>query len=297
MENRDMLLRSMLYVPGNNVKFLKKAVTCDADALILDLEDSVPESERKTARNNIVDYISSGRYKGRIVFVRINELGTKDFVEDMKSVAIEGVTGFMPTKIKTTEDIVFIDRLLSLIEIDRGLEDGYFILAPLIETVEAVNNVEDIAKSSTRLRALCFGGEDYLNDLQSTYIHFGSAIEYPRHKIVNACRANGLLPIDTPYLELKDYEGYCREEREMYKIGFAGNELVNPGQIEYANRCFSPTCEEIEFSERIIEASERAKNEKNSGIAVYEGKMIGPPMIKRARTVLHLRDLINNRNS
>lgn len=294
---KDVLLRSMLFLPATNERFVEKALESDADAIILDVEDSVPPANRQEAREKLKQYFAKDLFKEKTVFIRINEIGSEDFIEDIKCFAFEGLTGFMPSKIRSAGDIIFLDKLLSLIEQSKKIPQGTYALAPLIETAEAVNNVEEIAFSSDRLLALCLGGEDYLNDLHSTYVHMYDAIFFPRVKIVNAARAAGILPIDTPYLELKDFEGYETEERRMYQMGFAGDLLVNPSQIVYANRCFSPSEEELSFSQNIMEAAKNAKEEKATGIAVYDGKMIGPPMIKRAETVLKLRKLIDEKEN
>lgn len=292
MKSEEILLRSMLFVPAYNKKFIEKSITCDADAIILDMEDSIPAEHRQEARDNIKHYFARDAFKNKTVFIRINEIGSKDFIEDIKQLVFGSLSGYMPSKIKSAEDIVFLDKLLGLMEKDHGIENGKFSLVPLIETAEAVNNAENIACASARMLAICLGGEDYLNDVHCTYIHLNDAILYPRAKIINAARAAGILPIDTPFLELRDSAKYIEEERKMYKMGFAGNLLINPVQIALANECFSPSEEEMEFSKKIIDAAVYAKRENASGIAVYEGTMVGPPMIKRAENVLRLWDLI-----
>lgn len=292
MRAEDFILRSMLFVPAFNRKFIEKALSCEADALILDMEDSVPPVHRQEAREILKEYFAKGCFRGKNVFIRINEMGSKDFVEDIKNLIFDDLTGFMPSKVCDAGDIVFLDRLLEMVELDYGYPKGKILLTPLIENASAVNHVEEIAAASERMLAICFGAEDYLNSIGCTYIHLNDAIQAPRSKIVNAARAAEILPIDTPYLNLPDDEGYWQEERMMYQIGFAGHLLINPKQIELANKCFSPAHDEIVFSEKIIEAVELAKKEKKSGVAVYEGTMIGPPMIKRAKLVLKRADLI-----
>lgn len=289
---RDFLLRSMLFVPAYNTRFIDKALMGDADAIILDMEDSIPPELRQEARNTITGYFDRGAFKGKNIFIRINDLESKDFLEDIRQLVFEDLTGYMPSKIESEDDIKFLDKLLSLIEMERGWEKGKFLLTPLIESVSAIYRVNEIALASSRMLALCFGGEDYLNDLGSTYTHFEKAFLMPRSNIVNAARMAGIYPIDTPYLQLNDMEGYVREETEMYRMGFAGHLLINPKQIEAANECFSPSEEEIIFSKEIMEGAELARKEKASGISVHNGVMIGPPMLKRAKTVLKQNELI-----
>lgn len=140
--------------------------------------------------------------------------------------------------------------------------------------------------------AICLGGEDYLNDLGSTYTYHIPAFSCPRAIIVNAARAAGILPIDTPYLNINDLEGFRAAEKEAYKNGFSGCLLLNPKQIGVANTVFSPDEDEIEYSQNLIKAFEETMGKQDIGIAMYQGVMIGPPMLKRARYVVNQRKLI-----
>lgn len=292
----NILLRSFMFLPAYNCKFIEKALVSDADAIILDMEDSVPEDKRQIARENIIRYSKENKLNNKNVFIRINHIGTKDFVEDMSQLVVPGINGFMPSKIYTVEDIVFIDKLLSFFELKNGLKDQEILLAPLIETVDAVNNAKEIAKSSDRLVALCLGGEDYLNDLGSVYTYQESALEYPRALLVNAARAAGILPIDTPYVNIPDLEGFKKREKLAYQNGFAGCLVLNPKQIDIANYAFMPDNEKVNYSYRVIEAVKQAMEENSSGVAMLDGGMVGPPMRKRAEAVLKQMEIIENQN-
>ena len=156
----------------------------------------------------------------------------------------------------------------------------------MIETTKSLENIHEIAKASDRLVALCLGGEDYLNDLGSVYTYQESALAYPRAILVNTARANGLLPIDTPYLNIKDVEGFKANETLAYKNGFAGCLILNPKQIEAANEAFTSDAEKVELSRRVIAAVKEASETGTSGVAMLDGGMVGPPMRKRAETVM-----------
>ena len=291
----EFLLRSFMFVPAHNKRFIDKALECNADALILDMEDSTPSEFRSEARNNIIEYNSKKRFQGKKVFIRLNELNTKDFVEDISSLILDGITGYMLSKIELAEDIIFVDRLLSMLELKYNFEKGKFKLTPLIETTKAVLNVNEIAQASERLIALCFGGEDYLNDLGSIYTYQSGAFLFPQAMIVNAARSAGLLPINTPYLNISDIDGFLKEEKEAYKNGFAGCLVLNPKQINAANQAFSPELEQIEHSQRVMEAVKKVAGEKRSGVIMYEGTMVGPPMIKKASNVMRQQQLIEEK--
>ena len=204
----------------------------------------------------------------------------------MSELILPGICGLMPSKIRTAEDIVFIDKLLTFFEIKNGLPEGQIALAPLIETTDSVANVDKIASASDRLIALCLGAEDYLNDLGSTYIYQESALVVPRANMVNAARMNGLLPIDTPYLNVRDIDGFKENSKQAYKNGFAGRLILGPRQVEAANEVFLPDEEQVARARRVIEAVEEANRTGVSGVAMLDGGMVGPPMLKRARTIM-----------
>lgn len=287
MLENNLRLRSFMFLPALNRKFLDKAITCDADGIILDLEDGVPALKKDEARKNIIEYDNKGLLANRKnVFVRVNPIGTDDFVEDISQLTLSSVDGFMPSKVETKEDIEFLDRLLTFFERKKKIPIHKYKLAPLIETTKALENVSEIAKVSKRLVALCLGGEDYLNDLGSVFTYQQSALAFPRAMLVNAARANGLLPIDTPYLDINNIEGFKENELLAYKNSFAGILVLNPKQILPANEVFSPDSEKVDLSKRVIAAVNEANESGTSGVAMLDGTMLGPPMRKRAETVL-----------
>lgn len=279
------LLRSMLFVPAYNEKFLDKAAGSEADAIIFDLEDAVPPAKRNEAREILGRYLAEGVFEGRQLFVRINELGTEDLMRDLELIDGNRIVGVVPPKIKGASQIREISGLLKKCEERDGLKEGTIKLLPMIETAGAVANVQDIAASSERMIALLFGGEDYLDSIWGTHENSAKAFEMPRAMVVMAARMNGLLPIDTPYLDLKNEEGFMAEERMAYSMGFAGVLVVNPIQIPWANRCFGPSEEEVDHAKAVLETVEKAKEEGRS-MATLEGKLVGPPMLKRANKVM-----------
>lgn len=287
MLDNKIQLKSFMFLPAHNTKFLDKAIESEADALILDLEDGVPQIKKNDARRNIVTYGRCDKLKKRKnIFVRINPINTDEFVYDIDELTIEAVDGFMPSKIETAEDIEFIDKLLLFYEKKHNLSKNKYKLAPLIETAKALDNISKIAKASNRIVALCLGGEDYLNDIGSVYSYQESALVYPRAVLINVARANGLLPIDTPYLNVNDIEGFKANEILAYKNGFSGCLILNPKQIEAANEAFTPDREKIEYSRRVVAAVKEASTTGVSGVAMLDDVMVGPPMLKRAEAVL-----------
>ena len=280
-----------MFVPAYNRHYIDHALTTRADALILDVEDSVPDANKQQAREILADYFSRGVFHGRVVFIRINAVGTPHFDRDMDQLVFDDLCGYMPAKIRSADEIVLIDRRLSLQEQKQGLAPGKFALMPLIENAAAVTGIREIASASRRLIALCFGAEDYLDSMHGVYSRSAEGLAYPRSVIAAAARAEGLLPIDTPYLEIRDTDGFLQTEREMYRLGFAGCLLLTPKQIEPAHAVFSPSEEEIRHAENVIAAVEETMT-RGTGIAVLDGLVVGPPLRKLAAKVLALRDRI-----
>lgn len=290
------LLRSMLFVPAYKEKFLEKAITCEADAIIFDMEDGVPEGKREEARQVLRTYLERGVFQGRQLFLRVNELGSQDLQEDFKLVRGEWLNGIVAPKINGVPDIETFAGMLEECERREGIEIGTIKLLPLIETAEAVLNVQSIAGSNERVIALLFGGEDYLDSIWGQHQEPPKAFDVPRAMIAMAARMHHILPIDTPYLDLQNEEGFLAEERDSYAMGFAGALLVNPKQVPWANRCFRPSDEEVRHAQAIWQAVLQA-NREGASIATLNGKMIGPPMRKRAQKVIGLHELIQEKES
>ena len=289
------LLRSMLYVPSYNEKFIAKAAESEADAIIFDLEDSCPLEKEEEGRKLIRRYLERGVFEGRQIFIRVNEFGTESLNKDLELLQYPGILGLMPPKVCSAEQMKMFDRLVTEKEEEYGLEAGSIKFTPLIETAGAVVELDSIAQASPRIIALTFGGEDYLDSVWGVHSDPPTAFDVPRALIVQAARKNGMLPIDTPYLDLKNEEGFRKEEKKSADMGFAGDLLVNPRQIPWANEVFSPSAEEIIQARRIVAAVEETAKTGGS-IAVLDGKMIGPPMRKRAEKVVALADLINKKH-
>ena len=293
MKKEDIILRSMMFVPTYKEKFLDNAINTNADALILDIEDSVPAPFKEKGRKIIKKYLDKGKFKNIQTYIRLNPIESKLLFEDLEYVLHKDVDGFMLTKIYTADDMIYYDKLFSQLEYENNIEVGSFYFTPLIETTSAVMDVYNIAKATDRTVALTFGGEDFLNDLVGLHGEPPRTFDYPRAAIATAARAANILPIDTPYLAINDHEGFIEEETISFEMGFAGCLLLHPEQIPLAHKCFTPKKEEVERSKKIVKAIEKA-NEEGSGVAVLDdGKMVGPPMRKRAEKVLEIMEKIN----
>ena len=287
------LLRSMLFVPAYNEKFIKKAMECETDAIIFDMEDGVPKEKRKEARIILKKYLESKAFQGRQIVLRVNPLQTDDLPEDLKLITDDQIMGIITPKISDAGNIKAFEALLDFVENREGLPSGSLKLLPLIEKAQAVINVDSIASASKRNIALLFGGEDYLDSVSGKNDCPRHLFDMPRTMIVMAARTHGLLPIDTPFLDIKNEEAFMAEEGESCAMGFAGCLIVNPIQLLWCKKVFSPSQEEIAHAKNIIEAVEKAQAQGANEI-VINGKMVGPPMYKRAVKVMELKEQIED---
>jgi len=289
------LLRSLFFIPGHVEKYLTKAHEIEADAIILDVEDSVPVQNKELARRNIHDILHSERLNHKQIIIRINELDEGELLNDFDAVLHPDVLAIMPAKIYSERDMAFFNEILFQYEKKLGISRGHIKLIPLIETLLAFENINHIANSCDRLIALAFGGEDYLKELGGAHGENDHTFDYPRTKIAIAAKAAGLQAIDTPYLDVHDIVGFSAREQKSRDLGFEGCLLIHPKQIEIANDKFSPSKEEYEKAKQIFESVQKSK-EMGLSVALLNGVLIGPPMMKNAMKTLEKQELINKTN-
>lgn len=277
-------LRSAMFVPGYMRKFLDKAVAFQSDALILDLEDSVPDPFKDDARKFVREYLEADKFPQQ-TYIRVNDLDSGMLTADLEAALHQNTDGFMFTKVRDEKDIIYYDQMLSQYEKDHGYEHGKFKMFPLIETGSALLRAYEIATASPRMIGLAFGGEDYLTDLDGLHKEHGTSLLVPRSLIVIAASSARIDAVDTPYLDIRNLEGFRKEVEQARELGFSGQLVLHPTQIEIANEIFSPSKEEIAEAEHIIEAV-RKSSEEGRGVTLLDGKLVGPPMLKRATAVL-----------
>ena len=276
-----MKSRSLFFVPAHIEKFLEKSIQLEADVIILDLEDSVPFKLKKLARKNVELYATKIKPL-KPLFVRINSINSSEAKLDIKLIS----------KIKI--DGVIIPKVLNKLCIEKFIETFKLFssqkptnIYPLIECAKAIQNLQDISTSSNIIKGLIFGHEDYLNDLGGLDIEGNENLVYPRSKIIVAAKANNLIAIDTPFLNLKDKERTYEYALKGRRMGFDGMLVLHPEQISSVNSGYSPSIEEINIALEIISNYESNKSEGRS-ITYDGGKFIAPPIIKQSRNLLNL---------
>ena len=282
-------------MPAHNTRLMNKAVTTNADVLLPDIEDSVlPHENKQVARDKIKQMLSEGAFKHHRVFPRVNDRESGELLKDVYQLCVEGIDGFMYPKSQTGEDIYFFDKLLETIEYEKGIPKGTFKIIPLIETASAVLNADGICKASDRVVAIAFGCEDYLTDLEGIHDKAGESIFTARSMISMAARANNVIPVDTVHIRIHDLEDLETNLKTARNFGFEGMLILHPKELELAHRYFSPSEEDIREARAILEMSEEAKQEAK-GVAMINGKFIGPPMVSTARKTLKKQALIEKK--
>ena len=278
-------MRSLMFVPAHNHKLLDSSLRRDADVLLLDIEDSVPVVDKQQARDNIKEFVQRPEVQGKLIFPRVNDRESGELLKDLYQLTIPGVSGFMYPKSTKEEDVYFVGKLLETIEYEKNIPVGTFKLIPLIETAGAIVEIKEICKACTRVIAVAFGCEDYVTDLCGRHDPDGQSIYYARNAIVNAARATGVLPIDTVHIKVHDLEDLEKNLVLAKNLGFEGMLVLNPKELPLVNQYFSPSTEEVTWAKEMIQLTEEAKSE-GKGVAVKDGKFIGPPMLKMAEKIL-----------
>lgn len=304
--NRQHIQRSELAVPGSNPSLFEKALKSGVDFIFLDLEDAVAPDDKIQARKNVIEAINDLDWKayGITVSVRINGLDTQYMVRDVVDL-IEQCGDKLNTvlipKVGVYADIYMVEAMLNQLEMQQGLKNRIGIEA-LIETALGMANVEDIAKQGIlggRLEALHFGVADYAASNRARTTNIGGLNpEYPGDqwhfalsKMIVACRAYGLRPIDGPFGDIKDPEGYKDAARRAAALGCEGKWAIHPSQINLANEIFTPPKAEITKAKRILEALKEAANQ-GKGAAALDGRLIDAASERMATHLVKTADAI-----
>ena len=281
------MLRSMLFLPGNNPNMLINGNCLGADAVIFDLEDAVAPAEKDAARilvRNTMRYMDFGSC-GRIV--RINSIDTPYWRKDLDQIMPYKPDLILLPKSGSAADVLAADEYMTALEEKLGFEPNTVGLMPLIETAMGVENSFAIATATKRIQALFLGAEDLTADLRCKRTKEGREIEYARTRLVVAARAAGVEVFDTPFTDVNDDEGIVVDAELAKALGFSGKASISPRHVEVINRVFSPTLAEIDYAYEVIEAIRIAK-EQGKGAIALRGKMIDAPIVARAERTISM---------
>jgi len=286
------VIRSFLFTPANVARRVEKALTLDADAVILDLEDSVAASDKAASRKSVVEAL--GRPRRCRAYVRVNAPSTPYCYGDLVETVQKGLDGIVVPKIESAADLHAIDWLVANLERERGIEEGSLDLMPQVETAAGVQRVDRILQARSlrsyqapwRVKRICFGAADYGHDLGLSPTLDEPELADARARVVLSSRAAGMEgPIDSPWFHFKETEAFARALERSRRGGFQGRCCVHPDQIAPVNAAYMPGAAEIASAEKIVAAFREAEKRGAAAIQV-DGQMIDYPVAYRAQALL-----------
>ena len=288
-------LRSFLFAPGNHARRVEKALTLDADAVILDLEDAVATAEKPATRGVVAAALT--RPRQAMLYVRVNAVDTEFCYGDLIAVVQPGLDGLILPKVEDAAGLATVDWLLAQLERERGLPFGAIDLIPIIETARGLDRLGTILTAQSRVKRVAFGAGDFTLDVNMVWSRGEAELAHARAAIVTASRAAGIeAPFDTVWVDLTDPAGLEASARSALAFGFQGKMCIHPDQIPVVNQVFTPTDAEIDFAGRVVAAFAKAEAEGSAAIQL-DGKFIDYPIVYRAQRVLQRITAIRARGS
>lgn len=302
--------RCQLFGPGSRPAIFEKMAASAADVINLDLEDSVAPSDKDAARANIIEALGSIDWGNKYMSVRINGLDTPYWyrdVVDLLEQADERLDQIMIPKVGCAEDIYAVDALVTAIETAKGRKKK-ISFEVIIESAAGIAHAEEIAAASPRLQAMSLGAADFAASMGMQTTGIGGTQEnyymqrgdekfwsdpwhWAQAKIVAACRTHGVLPVDGPFGDFSDDEGYIAQAKRSATLGMVGKWAIHPKQIGLANDVFTPSEEAVAEAREILAAMEDAKA-KGEGATVYKGRLVDIASIKQAEVIVAQAELI-----
>ena len=284
--------RSCLSVPGSSPKMLSKAPGLPADQIFMDLEDSVAPLAKEEARGNVIDALKNNDWGDKTVVVRINSIDTMWAADDLKTVveaAGQYLDCIMIPKVQHAHEVMFVDHMLRMIETNTGL-DKRLGLEVQIETATGLTNIDEIAQASDRTECLILGPADMSASLGLPTVTAGLPMpgypgdhwHYVLERILIAARNVGVQVIDGPYLLIKDLDGFREMAMRARALGYDGKWALHPGQIDVLNEVFTPTQDEYDKAEALLEAYKHATEVDRRGAVMFGNEMIDEASRKMA---------------
>ena len=273
---RHRLRRSRLYLPGNTPKFFINAGLHRPDGIILDLEDSVPATEKDAARLLVRNALRAVDFYGAEKMVRVNALPAG--LDDIRLLALHGVDLFLLPKVEDPADVVAADYLLTELGVDA-------FLIPILESAKGVLNAWPIATASPRVVALAIGLEDYTADLGAERTIDGRESWWARSQLVNVARAAGIQPLTSVFANIDDHGALSQWVKAERALGFVGAGCLHPRQVGIVHQALAPTTVEVERAKQIVAGFQRAQAQ-GQAVANVAGLMVDAPVVERAQRIL-----------
>jgi citrate lyase subunit beta/citryl-CoA lyase len=301
------MFRTLLFIPGNNKRFLEKSKLLYPDILCFDLEDSVPIAEKSIARDMLIESFSSSKrsnnhfdinntnknnttYKNKKkssqLFVRINSFESELYEQDLESVICERLDGIVIPKVNSASELEKITEIIANLEKKRNIEKTIKLI-PSIESSQGVVNAYNIAKFNSRICSLVFGVFDYLYDMKLDYENEGLEYSYARAKIPVDARAAGIPALDSIWQNVDDLDGLQRDAKIAKRLGYAGKSIIHPKHIEPVHNVFVPSQNEIEWAKKVVSRLNLIQEQGDKrGAFKIDGRMIDAVHFKQAKLIL-----------
>jgi citrate lyase subunit beta/citryl-CoA lyase len=276
------LLQSFLFVPADSARKMVSARNFRPDAFIYDLEDAVPIAQKVAARQLLKTELQSGDRPPAKIFVRVNSFGSPFLDEDLSAAVRPEVFGIILPKCNDVTEVEQVHQKILSLENQVGRPEGDTKVIPILESARGVAHATQLARASSRIIALFFGGEDFCVDMGIVRTKAGDEIAVARSLVALAAKSERLGAIDGPFTDFHDAAGLFEETRRIKQMGFTGKASIHPNQIDTVHLAMTPSDEEISFAEEVIVAFEKS----STGVAVVRGKMIDEPVVLQARSVL-----------
>jgi citrate lyase subunit beta / citryl-CoA lyase len=276
------VLQSFLFVPADSSRKMASSRNLRPDAFIYDLEDAVPVANKHEARHLLTGELNGFINPRPKIFVRVNGFDSLFFGDDLCAVVRREVTGIILPKCHDSSQIVQVHEDLSRLENQIGMPEGSVKVVPILESAKGVLHAGDLGRSSSRIIALFFGGEDFCADMGITRSKGGDEIGVARSLVALAAKSERLEAIDGPFTDFHDRAGLFEETLRIKKMGFTGKALIHPNQIETVHQAMAPSDEEIALAQEIVSVFENS----GRGVVVVHGKMIDEPVVAQARKLL-----------
>lgn len=287
------LRRSMLMTPGNRPDRLRKAFGCGADAVVFDLEDSVPPGAKVQARQTIGDAVREAPRDGREICVRINALESGFGADDLAALPLAAIDSIMVPKVESAEGLLHVQRVLEGLECDRGRERALELIV-MLETPRGILQALPIAEATRRTTALFFGSGDYTAATGAAITP--TSLLFARSTVAAAAGAVGIQAIDAAYfLDVRSAPATREDALAARELGFAGKVVFHPAQVAVANEVFSPTSAEIQRAERVV-AGYRQALAQGHGTAVADGVFVAIDLVAPAQRLLNIAALVRERD-
>jgi len=302
--------RCQLFGPGSRPAIFEKMAASAADVINLDLEDSVAPDDKPQARKNIIDAIGDIDWGAKYLSVRINGLDTPYWYRDVIDLlenASDRIDQIMIPKVGNAADVYAVDALVTAVETAKGRSKP-ISFEVIIESAAGVAHVEDIAASSPRLQAMSLGAADFaasmgmqttgIGGTQENYYmahegqkHWSDPWHWAQAAIVAACRTHGVLPVDGPFGDFSDDDGFVAQARRSATLGMVGKWAIHPKQIALCNQVFTPSADQVAEAREILAAMEQATKD-GAGATVYKGRLVDIASIKQAEVIVRQSEMI-----